>query len=468
MQCNPQEAPAHRYPYHSSKNNPIDVQTEQHDYHWQEQDQASQPQEWQEASGPLHGGRQSNPPTLRPEHSPANESPANSIPQYHSTWQPTTANKREHHHTVWWCIPGRCQMPARKSTLGGWSICHTSKTTTSPRANCHEEDLKKELNRLQTAGVIAPINTPTHWVSNLVVIRKPSGKLRVSIDPKPLNKALKRNHCPLPVIEDILPDFASAKVFSLFDVHDGCWQLRLDDASSFLTTVEMSYGCYRWLRLPFGISPACEYFQQYLDQALECLPGIHTVADDILITGHGATKQEATRDHDHRVITLLEGCQKMTILKTEQGEVKVQANRDAIHRPPTHHKRPQARPAKIEAILWTTKPTNAAGVPRFVGMATCLSKFLPDLSDLAMPLHHLTMKDAEWLWTEMPITQHSTTSEKLLEKHQSYTTSTPVTPQHSSATHLTPALEQLWCSRATACVPFASTALTPTERNYAQ
>ena len=41
------------------------------------------------------------------------------------------------------------------------------------------------------------MDTPTDWVSSLVVVKKPNGKLKICIDPKPLNKALKRNHYPL-------------------------------------------------------------------------------------------------------------------------------------------------------------------------------------------------------------------------------------------------------------------------------
>ena len=81
-----------------------------------------------------------------------------------------------------------------------------------------KQELCKELNRLKNLGVIAAVDTHTDWISSLVLMKKPNGKQRICIDPKPLNKALKRNHYPLPVIEDILPDMAQAKVFILFDV----------------------------------------------------------------------------------------------------------------------------------------------------------------------------------------------------------------------------------------------------------
>ena len=141
--------------------------------------------------------------------------------------------------------------------------------------------LKEELACLEKASVIKKEEEPTDWVSSLVVTEKPNGKLRVCIDPQHLNKALKRSHYPLPVIEDILPELADVKVFSKADLKDGFLQIQLDQKSSKLTTFQTPWGRYRYLRMPFGISPAPECFQRKLDQNLEGLEGIYKVADDI-------------------------------------------------------------------------------------------------------------------------------------------------------------------------------------------
>ena len=58
------------------------------------------------------------------------------------------------------------------------------------------------------------------WVSRMVAGTKKSGDIRVCIDPQVLNTALKREVHTLPVLEDILPDLAKAKVFSKFDEMD--------------------------------------------------------------------------------------------------------------------------------------------------------------------------------------------------------------------------------------------------------
>ena len=74
--------------------------------------------------------------------------------------------------------------------------------------------LKEELARLEKLGVVKPVDTPTDWVSSLVIVKKPNGKLRVCINPKPLNKALKRSHYSVPVIDDLLPGSSTGSVKS--------------------------------------------------------------------------------------------------------------------------------------------------------------------------------------------------------------------------------------------------------------
>ena len=104
------------------------------------------------------------------------------------------------------------------------------------------KQLKEGLAYLERANVITREEEPTDWVSSLVVTEKPNGKLRVCIDPQRLNKALKRSHYPLPVIEDILPELADVKVFSKAYLKDGFVQIQLDRESSKLTTFQTSWG----------------------------------------------------------------------------------------------------------------------------------------------------------------------------------------------------------------------------------
>ena len=185
--------------------------------------------------------------------------------------------------------------------------------------------LREELDRLESLGVLEKEDKPTQWVSSMVATQKPSGKVRVCIHPQRLNQALKRRYYPLPIIEDILPELSKARVFTKADLKDGFLQIQLDDASSKLTTLQTAWGRYRWLRMPYGISPAPECFKQKLDQCLESLKGVYKIADDHLIIGQGDTDEEADQDHDHNLKTLLDRCRTKGIKLNKDKFVKVPA-----------------------------------------------------------------------------------------------------------------------------------------------
>ena len=113
-----------------------------------------------------------------------------------------------------------------------------------------------ELERLTDIGVLMPVDEPTDWASHLVIAMKESGDLRLCLNPKQLNKALKRERYPLPRIEDVLPDLSHAKVFTKVDARNGHWHMQLDDETSKLMTFDTPFRQYRWKYLPFGISVA--------------------------------------------------------------------------------------------------------------------------------------------------------------------------------------------------------------------
>ncbi|CAB3997530.1 RNA-directed DNA polymerase from transposon BS, partial [Paramuricea clavata] len=118
-----------------------------------------------------------------------------------------------------------------------------------------KQPLREHLDELVKLEVIERVDYPTDWVSAIVVAPKPNGKIRLCLDPRPLNKALKRCHHPIPTIDDVLPELSNAKVFTKVDCSNGYWQVELDEESSLLTTFNTPFGRFKWQRMPFGISP---------------------------------------------------------------------------------------------------------------------------------------------------------------------------------------------------------------------
>ena len=132
-----------------------------------------------------------------------------------------------------------------------------------------------------------------------------------------------RSHYPLPTIEEVTTRLSHAKVFSVLDAKIGFWQVKLTEATSYLTTFNTPFGRYRWKRMPFGISSAPEVWQQKMNELVEGLKGVEGIADDFLICGFGSDKEEATTNHDDNLRMFLQRARERG-LKLNLEKVKLQ------------------------------------------------------------------------------------------------------------------------------------------------
>ena len=326
------------------------------------------------------------------------------------------------------------------------------------------EELKAKLQDLERQQIIAKVEDPTAWISNMVVVKKPN-KLRVCLDPQNLNKGIQRNHHPIPTIEEIAPRLVNAKVFSVADAKDGFLQVVLDEESSYLTTFWTPHGRFRWLRMPFGISSAPEEFQRRLDEVLEGLNNIEVIADDIIIFGTGNTEQEAEESHDRAFLALLQRCRERG-LKLNKRKLKYKMPSVAYMGHIISARGLSPDPDKVKAIQQMPRPTDVQGVQRLLGVVTYLAKFMPRLSDVCEPLRRLTDKEVEFDWLHQHDTALDTIKQLITEAPvlQYYDVKKEVTIECDSSNYGLGAV----LMQEGRPVAYASRTLTPTERNYAQ
>ena len=175
------------------------------------------------------------------------------------------------------------------------------------------DKLKDELDRLVNLSVLTPVDEPTPWVSHVTTTVKKDGSLRLCIDPHALNKALRREHFTIPVLDETLHEMSSSRVFTKVDLSSAYWHVMLDEESSLLTTMQTPFGRYRWLRLPFGTSVSAEIFQKKVLEALQGLSGVVCIADDVIVHG------ESVSEHDTNLRAFLLRCREKGIkLKREK------------------------------------------------------------------------------------------------------------------------------------------------------
>ncbi len=256
------------------------------------------------------------------------------------------------------------------------------------------QQLEEQLKRDEDLGVLERIEGPTPWVSPIVVAPKPKspGQVRVCVDMRQANQAIKRERHVTPTIKEIIGDLNGAKVFSKLDLNQGYNQLELAPESRYITTFGTHLGLMRYKRLNFGISSAAEIFQNVIRETLEGIPGALNISDDILVFG----KTQSAHDHALEAVFLRLKERGLTLNKSkcEYSKDKVEFfgyvfSGDGI----------APDPKKIEDIINLQTPTSASEVRSLLGMTNYCSRFIPDYATKTEPLRRLTHKDQPWEWT---------------------------------------------------------------------
>jgi len=319
--------------------------------------------------------------------------------------------------------------------------------------------LKQKLDSLVKTGVLMKRDEPTDWVNSLLIVEKKDKSLRLCLDPRQLNLAIKREHYVIPTADDIISRLHGKSVFTIIDMKDAFWQVKLDEASSKVCTFNSPFGRYSFLRMPFGISSAPEVLQKRNEEAFGDINNAHVVFDDLIVAA--ADDDE----HDSALHAVLQRARQLNIkFSKDKVQYRVKQVRYLGHIITADGVSPD--PDKVNAIIAMEQPADKKALLRFIGMLTYLSKFIPNFSDLTAPLRNLLKKDVSWSWSDC----HETAFQNLKKVVASapllryFDPAKPVVIQtDSSSTGLGSCLLQDGRP-----IAFASRALTDAETRYAQ
>lgn len=255
------------------------------------------------------------------------------------------------------------------------------------------DKLKCKLDEMLEMRIIDKVTEPTEWVHPVVLVQKPSGDLRICLDPKFLNENIRRSHYQLPTIDTVASQLTNAKFFSVLDANAGFWMIPLDKPSSYLCTFSTPFGRFKFNRLPFGVRSAPEIFHRIVKQTFEDLTGVDSYIDDIVVWG--SSKEE----HDHRLrLVLTRAREKGFKFNPEKCKIGVEEitylghsfNKDGV----------QIDSKKVEAVKNIPSPKCKKDLERFLGLTNYLSKFIDHYADKTAPLRVLLHKDTAWYWDE--------------------------------------------------------------------
>ena len=266
----------------------------------------------------------------------------------------------------------------------------------APRKIPHSmlEPLKTELERMLKLGVIHKlhINEATDWVHNLVLVRKPNGKLRVCLDPRTINKALRFNIHNARTFPEITSQITNVKYVSKIDANSGFWTLPMDSESQILTTFNTPWGRFCFLKMPFSLNQSQYFFQFWMDTYFGNLnDGTHVIVDDVKI--HGEDKIS----HDQNLIQVLNQCRRIG-LKLNLDKCIFKSTSIPFFGHVISDQGVKPDPKKMDAIRNMPTPTSKHELLSFLGLCNYLSVYVPNLSSILKPLRELTKKNIAFTW----------------------------------------------------------------------
>lgn len=253
------------------------------------------------------------------------------------------------------------------------------------------EKVEKELERLLQGDIIEPAVGPTTWASPIVVVDKPDGTVRLCIDSKVPNKAIKRERHPMPTVDDLIVELNGSQWFSRIDLNKGYHQLALHESSRPITTFATHKGLYRYKRLCFGVNSAAEIFQKSVAKMLSGISNQMNLSDDIII--YTRTKEE----HLDVVRKVLERLREYNVT-ANKTKCEFLCRRINFYGHVFSSDGLSAQDSKLKAIRDATPPSTPSEMVSLLGMAGYVARFIPNYADVVAPLRELTHISVKWVW----------------------------------------------------------------------
>ena len=237
--------------------------------------------------------------------------------------------------------------------------------------------IEAELKKLKDLGIIEDAVGSTPWVSNMVAAPKPKDpeSVRICVDMRIANKAIEREHHPMPTVEEIIHDLNGATVFSKIYLNSGYHQIELHPDSRYITTFSTHTGLKRYKRLNFGICSAAEVFQYCIQTALAGLPGVRNFSDDIIV--YGKTHEEHNANLHKVFERLRENGLTLNENKCEFGKSSLE-----FYGYKFSDKGMEIDPKKADKINAIQPPENPGELRSLLGMTNYCAKFIPDYATL--------------------------------------------------------------------------------------
>ncbi|GJX83153.1 reverse transcriptase domain-containing protein, partial [Tanacetum coccineum] len=263
------------------------------------------------------------------------------------------------------------------------------------------------------------VNPKIHEKGGITVVANEDNELiptrlvtgwRVCIDYRKLNEATRKDHFPLPFMDQMLERLAGNEFYCFLDGFSGYFQIPIDPQDQEKTTFTCPYGTFAYRRMPFGLCNAPGTFQRcmmaifydMIEKTMEVFMDDFSVFGDSFASCLSNLDKMLKRCEDTNLVLNWEKCHFMCKEGIVLGH-KISKSGIEVDR------------AKVDVIAKLPHPTTVKGVRSFLGHAGFYRRFIQDFSKIARPMTHLLEKDAPFVFSQDCIDAFETLKKKLTE-----------------------------------------------------
>ncbi|KAK1681039.1 hypothetical protein QYE76_041887 [Lolium multiflorum] len=275
-----------------------------------------------------------------------------------------------------------------------------------------KEVVRNEVLKLLEAGIIYPI-ADSRWVSPMHCVPKKGGMTvvpndndelipqrivvgyRMCIDFRKVNKVTKKDHYPLPFIDQMLERLYKNTHFCFLDGYSGFSQIDVKAKDQEKTTFTCPYGTYAYRRMPFGLCNAPATFQRCMSTIFHgfCESIVEVFMDDFSV--YGNSFDNCLRNLDK----VLQRCEETNlVLNWEKCHFMVNEGIVLGHK--ISERGIEVDRAKVEAIEKMPYPRDVKGIRSVLGHAGFYRRFIKDFSKISKPLTNLLQKDVPFVFDD--------------------------------------------------------------------
>nr|GFA22453.1 reverse transcriptase domain-containing protein [Tanacetum cinerariifolium] len=233
---------------------------------------------------------------------------------------------------------------------------------------------------------------------------------RVCIDYRKLNEATRKDHFPLPFMDQMLERLAGNEYYCFLDGFSGYFQIPIDPKDQEKTTFTCPYGTFAYKRMPFGLYNEPGTFQQCMMAIFHDMieKTMEVFMDDFSVFGNYFSTCLTNLEK------LIKRCEDTKLaLNWEKSHFMVKEGIVLGHK--ISKKGIEVDKVKIKVISKLPHPTTVKGIRSFLGHAGFYRHFIKDFSKISRPMTHLLEKNSPFIFSNECIQAFRTLKDKLTE-----------------------------------------------------